>query len=153
MNPSPWSLPLLLIVVSKLLYSNLIISSSILASTDLKMVSATIRPTLSSHLSSNPCSNTTKKSAMRSRLLILMSDSCSLDQFGYHQLSHAINSHYARLHNYRFLYVPTPCLPNQQGNNNNTSMKQCIACIHPIYGGRAPPWCKLLALNETLHAY
>ena len=91
------------------------------------------------------------------RTMILMSDSRSLHQTNdYHSLAYAINAHYAQQHGYRLRFYQTPCQPSTTSTtdskkNNNT--KDCIACTHSEFGGRMSPWCKLLAVNDTLHRY
>lgn len=94
--------------------------------------------------------------------MIIMSDSRSLDQYDYHALAYTINKHYAKLHGYLIRFVHTPCLAKsaEESTNNNTlntadeePTKRCIACFHPEWGGRMAPWCKLLAINDTMHRY
>jgi hypothetical protein len=84
-----------------------------------------------------------------SKTMLVMSDSRSLNDDDYHRLAYAINVEYANRHSYGIRFVHTPCLTP----TNESSNKECIACVHAQYGGRAPPWCKLLAINETMHHY
>lgn len=87
--------------------------------------------------------------------MILRSDSRPLDQYDYHQLAYTINARYAKLHGYQIRFFHTPYLIN--GTNANDVVKypakQCVACIHPTAGGRMTPWCKLKAINDTMHRY
>ena len=84
-----------------------------------------------------------------STTILLMADSRSLDVDDYHRLALIINAHYAKLHNYSIHFVHTPCLNNDDDNKP----KECIACHHSQHGGRMTPWCKILAINETLHQF
>jgi len=101
-----------------------------------------------------------RSSSSSSSTMIVMSDSRSLEQYDYHSLAHAINSHYARLHGYRIRFVHTPCL--QESSNllllleqkaDEEATKRCISCVHETLGGRMAPWCKLQAINETMHRF
>jgi hypothetical protein len=90
------------------------------------------------------------------KTMIVMADSRSLDDDDYHKLAFTINSHYAQLHGYAIRYVHTPCLTEIADDGEygfELATKKCMACIHPRYGGRAPPWCKILAISETMHRY
>jgi hypothetical protein len=88
-----------------------------------------------------------ERKALHPKTMLLMSDSRSLDKYDYHQLAYTINSNYAKRHDYSIRYFHTPCL------DNHTEPKECIACIHPTLGGRMSPWCKLLAINDTMYRY
>lgn len=79
--------------------------------------------------------------------VIVMSDSRPLSTNGYHALSYQVNAKYASLHNYTITFVHTSCMKQA------SSTKECIACVHPIHGERTTPWCKLVAINRTMHAY
>ena len=45
------------------------------------------------------------------------------------------------------MYLNTPC------QNLTKNYKTCMACSHPVHGPRASPWCKLPAINHTMHAH
>ena len=79
--------------------------------------------------------------------VIIMSDSRNESEYGYHKLAIEINRRHARLHGCEFEFVHTPCL-----DGADTS-KTCAACVHPVHGPRAPPWCKLVVINETMKKY
>jgi len=88
--------------------------------------------------------------------MIIMSDSRSLDHLDYHTLAYTINSHYAKLHGYHMRFVHTPCLEHRAEDRvkqDEEVTKRCIACIHEDWGGRMAPWCKLKAINDTMHRY
>lgn len=92
------------------------------------------------------------------RTMLLMSDSRPLSFFDYHQLAYRINSYYAKRHGYLIRYVPTPCLNTSETDKikirgGEPETKRCIGCVHPKWGARAPPWCKLLAINDTMYRY
>lgn len=78
--------------------------------------------------------------------IIVMSDSRPLKQHDYHQLAYAINADYAKTFGYHIQFYHTPCQQQKTG-------KKCVACTHPTYGGRSSPWCKLQAINHTMHLY
>ena len=103
---------------------------------------------------------TAARSKQGTTTMIIMSDSRSLDQYDYHALAYTINSHYAKLHNYLIRFVHTPCftksaeeLTNKEQTADEEPTKRCIACYHHEWGGRMAPWCKLLAINDTMHRY
>jgi hypothetical protein len=100
------------------------------------------------------CSDPVNVSAAGSSVMIVMYDSRSPCQrpVDYHQLSAKINAHYARLHGYGFLYLNTPC-QKLTTYPNSVNSKTCTPCSHPVHGPRASPWCKLPAINYTMHAY
>ena len=81
------------------------------------------------------------------KVIIIMSDSRSLNDTGYHTLSYKINARYAELHNYSIHFVHTPCMKPSK------STKKCIGCVHASLGERMVSWCKLLVVNRTLHEY
>jgi len=116
---------------------------------------------VSSHVMDDPiidmdlyCSDPVNVTAPASRVMIVMFDSRSPCQrpIEYHQLSAKINAHYARRHGYGFLYFSTPC-PESTNNITDVESKTCTPCSHPLHGPRASPWCKLPAINYTMHAY
>ena len=39
---------------------------------------------------------------------------------------------------------------NTTTTTTSPSPKTCVACVHPIHGGRAAPWCKLLAIRNLM---
>jgi hypothetical protein len=92
--------------------------------------------------------------ASESNVMIVMYDSRSACQrpVDYHQLSAKINAHYARRHGYGFLYLNTPC-QSLRTNDSSVNSKTCTPCSHPVHGPRASPWCKLPAINYTMHAF
>ena len=116
--------------------------------------------TLQQQASSRNTSNTTTITTTTTTML-LMSDSRPLDQYGYHQLAYRINAEYARRHGYRIRFVHTPCMANipnttatsRMNDPEDLATKQCIACVHPVHGPRMAPWCKLRAINDTMHRY
>lgn len=90
----------------------------------------------------------------QNRTMILMSDSRALNRRNdYHTWAYAINAHYAHLHGYRIRYYQTPCIPDDRPRSKQADAKNCIACRHPEFGPRMSPWCKLVAINNTLHRY
>ena len=116
---------------------------------------------VSSHLMDDPvidmdlyCSDPVNVTAPASNVMIVMYDSRSPCQrpVEYHQLSAKINAHYARRHGYGFLYFNTQC-PEPTTNITSVDSKTCTPCSHPLHGQRASPWCKLPAINYTMHAY
>jgi hypothetical protein len=100
------------------------------------------------------CSDPVNVSAAGSSVMIVMYDSRSPCErpVDYHQLSAKINAHYARRHGYGFLYLNTPC-QKLTTNYSSVNSKTCTPCSHPVHGPRASPWCKLPAINYTMHAY
>jgi hypothetical protein len=100
------------------------------------------------------CSDPVNVSAAGSSVMIVMYDSRSPCErpVDYHQLSAKINAHYARRHGYGFLYLNTPC-QKLTTNYGSVNSKTCTPCSHPVHGPRASPWCKLPAINYTMHAY
>jgi hypothetical protein len=113
------------------------------------------------HLTDHPlidmdlyCSDPVNVTAPDSSVMIVMYDSRSPCQrpVDYHQLSAKINAHYARRHGYSFLYLHTPCQALTT-NYDSVDSKTCTPCSHPVHGPRASPWCKLPAINYTMHAY
>mmetsp|Transcript_15252 Transcript_15252/g.27721 ORF Transcript_15252/g.27721 Transcript_15252/m.27721 type:complete len:139 (+) Transcript_15252:2148-2564(+) len=91
--------------------------------------------------------------------MIVMTDSRSLEVDDYHKLAYTINSHYAKIHGYTIRDVQTPCLEQLDAdkrvrdNGDELPKKTCIDCIHPKCGGRMTPWCKIKAINDTMHRY
>lgn len=92
---------------------------------------------------------------------ILMSDSRSLQEGSYLSLSYRINKHYAYLHQYEMIFLQYPCLSKairttsgiaQSSHPATLNRKHCVCAIHETYGARAAPWCKILAINSTLHS-
>jgi len=115
----------------------------------------------SSHVQDDPvidmekyCSDPVNISAPASRVLIVMQDSRSPCQrpVDYHQLSAKINARYAMRHQYGFLYMQTPC-PVPANNHSSFDSKACTACLHPVHGPRASPWCKLLAIKYAMASF
>lgn len=83
--------------------------------------------------------------------VLVMSDSRSPEESGYHGLSFRINAEYATMHNDTYLvFVHTPCLDEDVPS---TESKVCVACVHKDHGARASPWCKLPALMAVMEAY
>lgn len=106
----------------------------------------------------------------RAEACVIMADSRSmlLEPLRSHQYALAINRHYASLHQADFRFYHFPCIRSpHRGMRAMTTcgwtagewacddgwgpMKQCSACVHEAHGRRAAPWCKLLAINSTLH--
>ena len=88
--------------------------------------------------------------------MLIMSDSRSLDQYDYHSLAYTINNHYATRHGYLMRFVHTPCsktMAKYTSKEDEEPTKRCIACFHHKWGGRMAPWCKLTAINDTMHRY
>lgn len=88
--------------------------------------------------------------AANAKTLLVMSDSRRPAEPGYQGLSFRINAQYAALQrDISIVFVHTPC----HGENSSSSSKTCVACFHKQYGGRATPWCKLVALSAVMEAY
>ncbi len=85
----------------------------------------------------------------QNKVIIVMSDSRALDQVptDYHKIAFEINRLYAERHGYSLQFTRTPCVQGQVSKGP----KVCTSCEHPVLGPRATPWCKLLAINKTLH--
>jgi hypothetical protein len=92
--------------------------------------------------------------AANATTLLVMSDSRGLEVAGYHRLSFQINSRYAALHaDMALVFVHTPCLGGKASTHRSLPPKDCVACFHKQYAGRAAPWCKLAALDAVMEAY
>lgn len=90
------------------------------------------------------------------KTMIIMSDSRPLHQLDYHALAYTINAYYAKRHGYLIRFVQTPCLEysaEDRVKHDEEATKRCVACIHEDWGGRTAPWCKLKAINDTMHRF
>lgn len=79
--------------------------------------------------------------------MILMSDTHSRDDSNVGP-SYLINSHYAARHGYQMKFVRFRCPPAVADAGNCST-----PCAHPVHGPRELSWCKLLAVNRTLHEH
>lgn len=84
--------------------------------------------------------------------VVLMADSRSLEDRGYHRLAHTINACWASRHGYLMRYIQTRCLEPRAGAGRPTK-RGCSCARHPTWGSRPSPWCKILAINATMHAF
>lgn len=68
------------------------------------------------------------------RIVVVMSDSRTIDEEGYHFLAFKINRLYAMRHGYEMKFTQTSCY------TNGTDRKLCASCAHAEYGPRASSW-------------
>ena len=82
--------------------------------------------------------------------VLVMSDSRPLAAAaagGYLSLAYLLNRAYARRHGYHLHFVQTACVDPAD------DIKSCACCAHATMGPRSSPWCKLVSVNRTMHAF